>query len=112
MNWFIATVAVLLFDTSKPQATVVLVLYDVERWVHWTNDFPSGGSLSIAEPERRTIPTGDEFAREIQTRIAPGPWDGKSGWSIQCCNGLLIVRAPDRIHRMIVRLLQNVQGNP
>ena len=42
-----------------------------------------------------------EFAEGIKAAIAPKQWDKEDGWSVVGQNGLMIVRAPEYIHKAV-----------
>jgi hypothetical protein len=80
-------------------AKVRLELYGVSAWVDPSVDF---ARIAIAKPVPAGKLTDEAFADEVMRTVAPGEWGRRMDWSVQCQHGLLIVRAPDWVHRQLV----------
>ena len=97
-------------DTSKSESDrMELRLYDVSDQViqcALCNDFPSGGSISIAHehPGQEDRLDRDDFVERLVEQVAPGRWD-KNGLSILIQNGLLVVQAPTSVHQALEKHL-------
>jgi hypothetical protein len=85
-------------------------MYDAPPWVECLTEM--GGAISIAKPPPIGVVDADEFAESVKAAVAPGDWDKRKGWSLQCNHGVIVVRAPGAVHRAIKRHLEILKTRP
>jgi hypothetical protein len=80
-----------------PLVRVKLEIYDVQDFVPCSGDW--GHSVG-----------DDAFIHRVKAAVAAQEWQRKTQWSIQCQNGLLIVRAPSHVQREVEVYLAGVRA--
>ena len=87
-----------------------LQIHDVSQWVDSLSEFPSVGP-AIVRPLPESLVTDEKFVETVIAAVPRTNWNGGGGYTLQCQNGLLIVRATASVHRAVAKHLAQLKAS-
>jgi hypothetical protein len=92
------------------RAKVRLELYDVQDLVSGVGDLGRCHGDSPEDELAEGVIGGYQFAKLLKLAVRPGHWDENSRWTVDCRNGMLIVRAPSHVQQEVAAYLRIVRA--